>query len=67
MHDREAAEYAGGTSQVMFEKRHRIEQLVLTLMDSPFYLTMPLKERHALLKRLIECHPSVFEDEKAAD
>ena len=33
---------------------NKIKELLTILMESPFYLTVPLKERHLLIKKIIE-------------
>jgi hypothetical protein len=34
--------------------RNKIKELLTILMESPFYLTAPLKERHLLIKKIID-------------
>ncbi len=33
------------------------KRLLSILMDSPLYLTLPLRERHSLLARMVESYP----------
>lgn len=33
---------------------NKIKELLAILMESPFYLTIPLKERYLLIKKIIE-------------
>ena len=42
--------------------RNRIKNLVSILMESPFYLTLPVEERLSLITRLTGSYPSLFED-----
>jgi hypothetical protein len=41
---------------------HETRKLISILMESPFYMTLSLKERKSLLERLAESYPS-FEGE----
>ena len=41
---------------------HDTRKFISILMESPFYMTLSLKERKSLLERLAESYPS-FEDE----
>jgi len=41
---------------------HDTRKFLSILMESPFYMTLSLKERKSLLERLAESYPS-FEDE----
>jgi hypothetical protein len=34
--------------------KNRIKAVITILMDSRFYLTVPLRERHLLIKKIIE-------------
>lgn len=43
-------------------KREQVKKLILILMESPFYMTLSVKERYQLLKNLLENYPSFFED-----
>jgi len=42
---------------------HKIRDLISILMDSPLYLTLPLRERYTLLARLGETYPFLIETE----
>ncbi len=42
-------------------KREQVKKLLLILMESPFYMTLSVKERYQLLKKLLENYPSFFE------
>jgi hypothetical protein len=44
-------------------KRDKIKKLILILMESPFYMTLPLRERYLLLKKLLERYPFLFENQ----
>lgn len=43
-------------------KREQVKKLILILMESPFYMTLSVKERYHLLKKLLENYPSFFKD-----
>ena len=34
--------------------RNKIKELITILMESPFYVEVPLEERHLLIKKIIE-------------
>ncbi len=38
---------------------HEMRQIVSILMESPFYMTLSLKERKSLLERLAEDYPDI--------
>ena len=42
---------------------HKIRNLVSILMDSPLYLTLPLRERHSLLARMAQNYPFLIKTE----
>ncbi len=48
---------------------HEMRQFVSILMESPFYMTLSLKERKSLLERLAESYPTlaVETDEQDGD
>jgi len=45
---------------------HEIRKFIPILMESPFYLTLSLKERQSLLERLAGSYP-FFDDERERD
>ena len=34
--------------------RNKVKEVIIILMESPLYLNVPLKERHLLIKKIIE-------------
>jgi hypothetical protein len=42
---------------------HKIRNLISIMMDSPLYLTLPLKERRSLLTKMAENYPFLVESE----
>jgi len=34
--------------------KNKIKEVITILMDSPFYVEVPLEERHLLIKKIIE-------------
>jgi len=43
---------------------HTTKNLISILMESPLYLTLPVKERHSLLMRLTESYPFLTDGEE---
>jgi hypothetical protein len=43
-------------------RRIEIKNLVSILIDSPFYLTIPLTERYLLMKGLVKDYPGLFKN-----
>lgn len=48
-------------------RRHKIKMVVSILLESPFYLTIPTRERYLLLEKLLEDYPNLFEKKDEAD
>ncbi len=44
------------------DKKDKIKKLIFILMESPFYMTLSVKERYQLLKKLVQSYPSFFEN-----
>ncbi len=44
------------------KERDKIKKLIFILMESPFYMTLSIKERYQLLKKLVQSYPSFFEN-----
>jgi len=44
-------------------KKHKIKMLVSILLESPFYLTLSMRERYVLLVNLVEAYPDLFDGE----
>ena len=45
----------------------RTKKLVSILMESPLYLTTPVKERHSLIKRMAESYPFIIDKNDEED
>ena len=48
-------------------RKYKIKMLVSILLESPFYFTIPARERYLLLKRLLEDYPNLFEKKDGED
>jgi hypothetical protein len=48
-------------------RRHKIMMAVSILLESPFYLTIPTRERYLLLEKLLEDYPNLFEKKDEED
>jgi len=49
--------------EAMYMSMKKVRNLISILMDSPLYLTLALKERHALVEKMAQNYPFLVEVE----
>jgi hypothetical protein len=48
-------------------RRHKLKKVISILLESPYYLTLPTRERYLLVERLLEDYPDLFEKKDEED